>query len=217
MPPRRAPGLVKRVTTNLRSGNLGVFPIIVGEIAIVIFFGFKATNFFTAVNFGNIIIQMAGTTMLAYGVVFVLLLGEIDLSIGYVAGIGALVVAELQLPGSGHQLNGLIAIVLAVARLCRDRRRAGLDRRVRRRPVLRRHARRVPDLAGRDPRAPRGAGLDHHPGPLDQLHRELLLLADRRVADCRDRHSPLRLGCAPGPTKRAREAGRREAVVEDRR
>ena len=66
-------------------------------------------------NFGNIIIQMAGTTMLAFGVVFVLLLGEIDLSIGYVAGIGALVVAELQLPGSGHQLNGLIAIVLAVA------------------------------------------------------------------------------------------------------
>src|SRR5262249_53496849 len=109
------PGFFKRVSTNLRAGNLGVVPIVVGEIAIVIFFGFKATNFFTAVNFGNIIIQMAGTTMLAYGVVFVLLLGEIDLSIGYVAGIGALVVAELQLPGSGHQLNGLLAIVLAVA------------------------------------------------------------------------------------------------------
>jgi D-xylose transport system permease protein len=103
-----------RLTANLRSGNLGVVPIVLGEIAIVIFFGFTATNFFTAVNFGNIIIQMAGTTMLAYGVVFVLLLGEIDLSIGYVAGIGALVVAELQLPGSGHQVNGLIAIVLAV-------------------------------------------------------------------------------------------------------
>ena len=37
--------------------------------------------------------------MLAFGVVFVLLLGEIDLSIGYLAGIGALIVAELQLPG----------------------------------------------------------------------------------------------------------------------
>ena len=109
--PQASPGFLKRVTTNLRPGNLGIVPIVVGEIAIVIFFGFKATNFFTAVNFGNIIIQMAGTTMLAYGVVFVLLLGEIDLSIGYVAGIGALVVAELQLPGSGHQLNGLIAIV----------------------------------------------------------------------------------------------------------
>jgi D-xylose transport system permease protein len=107
-------GFLERVGANVRSGNIGVVPIVLGEIAIVIFFGFTATNFFTAVNFGNIIIQMAGTTMLAYGVVFVLLLGEIDLSIGYVAGIGALTVAELQLPGSGHQINGLLAIVLAV-------------------------------------------------------------------------------------------------------
>ena len=58
---------------------------------------------------------MAGTAMLAFGVVFVLLLGEIDLSIGYLAGIGALIVAELQLPGSGHQLNGILAMVIAVA------------------------------------------------------------------------------------------------------
>jgi D-xylose transport system permease protein len=107
-------GLVEKATANLRTGNIGIVPIVIGELAIVIFFGFTATNFFTAVNFGNIIIQMAGTTMLAYGVVFVLLLGEIDLSIGYVAGIGALVVAELQLPGSGHQVNGLLAMVLAV-------------------------------------------------------------------------------------------------------
>jgi D-xylose transport system permease protein len=106
--------LVTRTIANLRSGNLGIVPIVIGQIFIVVFFGFRATNFFTAVNFGNVIIQMAGTTMLAFGVVFVLLLGEIDLSIGYVAGIGALTVAELQLPGSGHQLNGLIAIVIAV-------------------------------------------------------------------------------------------------------
>jgi D-xylose transport system permease protein len=107
-------GLFDKATANLRTGNIGIVPIVIGELAIVIFFAYTATNFFTAVNFGNIIIQMAGTTMLAYGVVFVLLLGEIDLSIGYVAGIGALVVAELQLPGSGHQINGLIAMVLAV-------------------------------------------------------------------------------------------------------
>ena len=80
-------GLWDRAWLNLRTGNLGPLPIIVGEIIVVILFTFTATNFFTAVNFGNIIIQMAGTTMLAYGVVFVLLLGEIDLSIGYVAGI----------------------------------------------------------------------------------------------------------------------------------
>jgi D-xylose transport system permease protein len=108
-------GLYRRGMDNLKSGNLGVLPIVIGIIFIVVFFSFKATNFFTANNFVNIIIQMAGTAMLAYGVVFVLLLGEIDLSISYVAGIGALTVAELQLPGSGHQINGLLAMLCAIA------------------------------------------------------------------------------------------------------
>jgi D-xylose transport system permease protein len=103
-----------RAWENLKSGNLGVLPIAVGLVFIVVFFSYKATNFFTANNFDNVIIQMAGTAMLAYGVVFVLLLGEIDLSISYVAGIGAITVAELQLPGSGHVVNGLLAMVLAV-------------------------------------------------------------------------------------------------------
>jgi len=113
--PRGLPGLYKRAITNVKSGNLGVLPIVLGMVFIVVFFSFKATNFFTGNNFDNIIVQMAGTAMLAFGVVFVLLLGEIDLSISYVAGIGALTVAELQLPGSGHQINGLLAMVAAVA------------------------------------------------------------------------------------------------------
>jgi D-xylose transport system permease protein len=108
-------GLIRLGIDNIRSGNLGVLPIVLGIIFIVVFFSYKATNFFTATNFTNIIIQMAGTAMLAYGIVFVLLLGEIDLSISYVAGIGALTVAELQLPGSGHQLNGLLAMLCAIA------------------------------------------------------------------------------------------------------
>jgi D-xylose transport system permease protein len=108
-------GLWARAWLNLRTGNLGPFPIIVGLIIVVLLFKFTATNFFTAVNFVNLINESAGTAMLAFGVVFVLLLGEIDLSIGYLAGIGALVVAELQLPGSGHQLNGLLAMLIAVA------------------------------------------------------------------------------------------------------
>jgi D-xylose transport system permease protein len=107
-------GLYRRSIDNLKSGNLGVLPIALGIVFIVVFFSFKATNFFTANNFDNVIIQMAGTAMLAYGVVFILLLGEIDLSISYVAGIGAITVAELQLPGSGHVVNGLLAMVIAV-------------------------------------------------------------------------------------------------------
>ena len=108
-------GLYQRAWFNLRTGNLGAVPIIVGLVVVVLLFKFTATNFFTSVNFVNLINESAGTAMLAFGVVFVLLLGEIDLSIGYNAGIGAVIVAELQLPGSGHQLNGLLAIVIAVA------------------------------------------------------------------------------------------------------
>ena len=108
-------GLYARAWLNLRTGNLGPFPIIVGEILVIAIFGLAATNFFTAVNFVNLITQTAGTAMLAYGVVYVLLLGEIDLSIGYLAGIGALIVAELQLPGSSWQMNGILAMLIAVA------------------------------------------------------------------------------------------------------
>jgi D-xylose transport system permease protein len=107
-------GVWQRALDNLRSGNLGVLPIVIGLLFIVIFFSFKANNFFTADNFNNIIVQTAGTCMLAFGVVFVLLLGEIDLSIGYLAGIGALIVAELQLPGSRWQMNGILAMLIAV-------------------------------------------------------------------------------------------------------
>jgi D-xylose transport system permease protein len=111
------PGVWRRAIDNLKTGNLGILPIVLGLILIVVFFSFKATNFFTADNFNNIIVQMAGLTMLAFGVVFVLLLGEIDLSIGYLSGIAALAVAEFQLPGSGHAYPGVIAIAIAVG-LC---------------------------------------------------------------------------------------------------
>jgi D-xylose transport system permease protein len=107
-------GAWERTKLNVRTGNLGPVPLIVGEVAVVVLFGLTATNFFTSTNFVNLITQTAGTCMLAYGVVFVLLLGEIDLSIGYLAGIGALIVAELQLPGSSWQVNGLIAMLIAI-------------------------------------------------------------------------------------------------------
>jgi D-xylose transport system permease protein len=107
-------GLGRRAYDNVRTGNLGILPIVIGIAFIVVFFSFKATNFFTADNFNNIIVQMTGLTMLAFGVVFVLLLGEIDLSIGYLSGIAALTVAEFQLPGSGHAYPGLVAILIAV-------------------------------------------------------------------------------------------------------
>src|SRR5205085_1944133 len=78
----------------------------------VIVFSFTAQNFFTAVNLNNIITQMAGTTMLAFGVVFILLIGEIDLSIAFLSGIAGVVAAVLQ--QSSHSLPGILPIVVAL-------------------------------------------------------------------------------------------------------
>jgi D-xylose transport system permease protein len=106
--------LPRRAYDNLRSGNLGPLPVVVALAIIVVYFSQSASNFFTAGNFNNIITQMAGTTLIAYGVVFVLLIGEIDLSVAYVSGFAGVVAAEMQLPGSWHDFPGLIAILLAV-------------------------------------------------------------------------------------------------------
>jgi D-xylose transport system permease protein len=106
--------LWQRAVGNVKSGNLGVLPVVIGEILIVTYFSFTATNFFTAANFVNVILQMAGVTMIAFGVVFVLLIAEIDLSIGFLSGIAALTVAELQLP-DGANLPGWLCILIALA------------------------------------------------------------------------------------------------------
>ena len=102
-----------RLWENIKGGNLGSAPVIVGLTIIAIVFSFTAQNFFTAVNLNNIITQMAGTTMLAFGVVFILLIGEIDLSIAFLSGIAGVVAAELQ-KSSAHSLPGILPIVVAL-------------------------------------------------------------------------------------------------------
>jgi D-xylose transport system permease protein len=106
-------GLWQRAIDNLKSGNVGVLPVVIGEILIVTYFSFTATNFFTAANFVNVILQMAGVTMIAFGVVFVLLIAEIDLSIGYLSGIAAVTAATLQLP-DGRNYPGWLCILVAL-------------------------------------------------------------------------------------------------------
>ena len=89
-------GYFKRV----RSGDLGSIPIVVGLIIIAIIFQTQNENFITPRNFVNLIAQMAGITTIAIGVVFVLLLGEIDLSIGYVSAVAAVAMTLLlRVPG----------------------------------------------------------------------------------------------------------------------
>ncbi len=88
-------GFVRGYIKRLGSGDLGALPIIVGLVIIAVIFQSQNSNFLTPRNFVNLILQMAGITMIAYGMVFVLLLGEIDLSVGYVSAVGGVTVAML--------------------------------------------------------------------------------------------------------------------------
>ncbi len=75
----------------VRSGESGALPIVLGLVAIVIFFQVKNSLFLSAGNLINLMIQGAPFILLGMAEIFVLLLGEIDLSVGYNAGIGAVV------------------------------------------------------------------------------------------------------------------------------
>ena len=82
----------------VRAGELGTLPIIIGLVLIVLTFGFLEENFLTERNFTNLLLQMAAIATMAIGVVFVLLIGEIDLSVAYVSAVGAVVMTLLLRP-----------------------------------------------------------------------------------------------------------------------
>src|ERR671936_1179723 len=68
----------------LRAGELGSLPVIVALAIIWAFFQAKQDVFLSARNLSNLILQIGVTGTLAVGIVLVLLLGEIDLSVGAV-------------------------------------------------------------------------------------------------------------------------------------
>jgi D-xylose transport system permease protein len=115
-PPSNSLGAIARRRWDaLKAGDVGTLPIIVGLAGIVVFFHFKNENFLSAGNFTNLMTQMAGVTTIAIGVVFVLLLGEIDLSIAYVSGVAGVIVAQLQIPDGSWEVKGVFAIAIAVS------------------------------------------------------------------------------------------------------
>jgi D-xylose transport system permease protein len=103
----------RRWWDNVRSGDLGSLPIIIGLVIIAIVFQSQNDRFLTAGNFVNLLIQGAAFATIAMGVVFVLLLGEIDLSIGYVSGVAGVICTLLLLP-DGNEVAPVIALALAL-------------------------------------------------------------------------------------------------------
>jgi D-xylose transport system permease protein len=100
--------------TDVKGGELGSLPIIVGLVIICIVFQTQNDRFLTAGNFVNLLLQTAPYAVIAMGVTFALLLGEIDLSIGFVSGVGGVLTAILLTP-DGNELPTFVVFVIVLA------------------------------------------------------------------------------------------------------
>jgi D-xylose transport system permease protein len=101
----------------IKGGDLGALPAVIGALILAIVFGvLQPDSFLTEQNFANLLNQGAAIMVLAMGVVFVLLLGEIDLSAGFTAGTGAAILGvTLTEHGWAWPLAVLVTLVAGVA------------------------------------------------------------------------------------------------------
>ncbi|MFC8548641.1 sugar ABC transporter permease [Streptomyces sp. NPDC057273] len=105
-------GYLAEFKRKLHGGELGSLPVVIAVMIIWTVFGSLDSAFLSAQNLSDLSQQIVGTGMIAIGIVFVLLLGEIDLSVGSVSGLCAAIFAVLNV------LNGMnewLALLVAVA------------------------------------------------------------------------------------------------------
>jgi D-xylose transport system permease protein len=104
---------VRDYLIRLRSGELGSLPALFGLAVLLIVFTSLSDNFLTLDNTANLIAQSAGKMIIAMGLVYVLLLGEIDLSAGTASGVCASVMAMHYVRG-GNLLGSMGSLVFYV-------------------------------------------------------------------------------------------------------
>lgn len=105
---------LKASVARVRGGESGVLPVVGGLLLISILFQSLNSNFLSSRNLVNLLIQGAAYMLLAMGELFALLLGEIDLSIGFVSGIGGIVTAKLVQQSTGWPWWAAILVALLV-------------------------------------------------------------------------------------------------------
>src|SRR6478752_3197316 len=98
---------IRAYVTKLRGGDLGALPALLGLLALFILFTALASDTFPSLlNLANLLQQGAGQTIIAMGLVFVLLTGEIDLAAGTASGLTAALMA-LHLVSNGNLLGAM--------------------------------------------------------------------------------------------------------------
>lgn len=97
-------------------GGLGPVPIVLGIAAIWIIFALANPRFLSPFNLSNLMLQVAAVGTISVGIVLVLLLGEIDLSVGSVSGLTAATMAVLSVKtGMPAALAILVALAVGAA------------------------------------------------------------------------------------------------------
>ena len=96
----------------IRGGDSGALPVLVGFVVIILIFQTQNSHFLSSANIVNLINQAALFVVFGLAEIYILLLGEIDLSIGFNAGVGAAVTAELAAPP--YETNWFLAILAGV-------------------------------------------------------------------------------------------------------
>jgi D-xylose transport system permease protein len=97
----------------VRSGESGALPVLLGLIALVIYFRISQPAFLSALNIANLMGQAAWIITIAMAEAFVLLLGEIDLSVAFNAAIGGTI--TLWMVSVAHPFPTPLAIVVGLA------------------------------------------------------------------------------------------------------
>ncbi|MEZ5092818.1 sugar ABC transporter permease [Nocardioides sp.] len=113
-----ARGIVSDYLTKIRGGDVGALPAILGLLALVAVFSVLRPGRFTGpFNFANLINQSSSIVVLAMGLIFVLLLGEIDLSAGYIGGTSAAVMGVVMTRHGWSAVPSLVVGILVGASL----------------------------------------------------------------------------------------------------
>ncbi|MEV8086918.1 sugar ABC transporter permease [Streptomyces nigra] len=97
----------------LRAGEVGSLPVVVVLTIVWITFQSLNDNFLSPRNLSNLSVDIVGTGLIAVGIVFVLLLGELDLSAGAISGLAAAVFAVLNVQNGVPEWLALVIAVLA--------------------------------------------------------------------------------------------------------
>jgi D-xylose transport system permease protein len=105
-------GYIGEFKRKMRAGDLGATPVVIGLIVICAIFQSLNSAFLGAENLNNIFVAMVATGMMSVGIIFVLLLGEIDLSVGSVSGVSAAITAVMSVT---HGVNEWVAVLAALA------------------------------------------------------------------------------------------------------